>query len=102
MKRIIILFILLFFICGCSKVSFNGKTYIYKNNNMNYIYDFISNSLVSYKYGKGNNLKTYKCNYTIETNNMIKVVCDNDVRLLLYDRDNDCIYDYNSRVYCFK
>ncbi len=95
MKKLRIIFLLfLFFICGCDKVSFENKIFIYNDS---YEYNFISDSIVKYK-SKNNN--TINCKYTIETNNMIKVICNNDVRLLLYDKDNDCIYDHNSRVYC--
>ena len=98
MKKIIILLILLFFMCGCNKVSFKNKTFIYKNNNKKYIYSFINDSTVLYK----DDIDEDTCKYTIETTNMIKVVCNDYVELLLYDNDNNCIYDHNSRVYCFK
>lgn len=102
MKRLLILFIILFLICGCKRVSFKDKTFIYKNNNKKYVYSF-KNNIVLYKYFKNNNIiKTDTCKYNIETNNMIKVICDDYVELLLYDKDNNCIYDHNSRVYCFK
>lgn len=93
-KKLFLFFVLL--ICGCNKVNFEGKVFIYNNL---YEYSFISNYIVQYK-SKNNN--TINCKYTIETNNMIKVICNNDVRLLLYDKDNDCIYDHNSRIYCTK
>lgn len=102
MKRIIIVFLILFFICGCERISFNNKTFIYEKNNKKYVYSFESNN-VSYKYFKNNNIiKTDICKYNIETNNMIKVICDDYIELLLYDKDNNCIYNHNSKVYCVR
>ena len=97
MKKIFTV-ILCFIVCGCSKVSFNNKEFLYNNNYSTYKYSFISDSIVIYKY-KDN---SYKCKYSIENNIMIKVVCKNDIKLLLYDKDNKCLYDHNSRVFCVK
>ena len=100
MKRIIIVFLILFFICGCKRISFKDKTFIYKNDNKKYVYSF-KNNIVLYKYFKNNSIiKNDTCKYNIENNTMIKVICDDYVELLLYDKDNNCIYDHNSRVYC--
>jgi len=94
-KKLFLLFVLL--ICGCNKVNFEGKVFIYNNL---YEYSFISNYIVQYKNKKNNFI--IDCRYTRENNNMIKVICNKDVKLLLYDKDNDCIYDHYSRVYCTK
>jgi hypothetical protein len=88
--------------CGCSRLNVENKIFISINNNKKYVYSF-NNNTVSYKYFKNNSIiKTNICKYNIETNNMIKVICDDYVELLLYDKDNNCIYDHDSRVYCIK
>lgn len=104
MKKIIIIILIIICCCGCSSdISFKGKVFVCNKNKTRYIYNFISDSSVLYEYINSDSTgKKYNCNYQIETENMIKVVCSDGVRLLLYDKDKDCINDHNSRVYCIK
>lgn len=74
------------------------KTNYYK---LEYIYSFISDSVVKYEYKKdGSTIKSYNCEYSFEEDNIIKLNCDNNIELLKYNKEKNCITDESKREYC--
>ena len=70
---------------------------------LKYIYSFISNSVVKYEYKKdGYTEKSYNCEYNFEDNNTLKIKCDNNIEILKYNKENNCIIDEYEREYCIE
>lgn len=66
-----------------------------------YTYSFISKNVVKYEY-KGTSNISYNCEYSIEDNDLIKIKCNDDIELLKYNKENNCIIDENDKEYCIE
>lgn len=136
MYLMILCFIMLISVCGCSNENFKGKKFMREGSSIQYEdrlgnpiriqshedyiqreqngdlireridwieeYDFITNSVVKYKYIKdGMNVKNYNCEYNLEEN-IITIKCNNDIIVFSYSKEKNCITDDNEIEYCVK
>ncbi len=75
----------------------NIKTNYYK---LKYSYKFISKTVVKYVYTKdGNNIKNFNCEYNFEDEFTLKLKCQNNIKILKYDKKNNIITDANENEY---
>ncbi len=78
-----------------------------KNNDLYYEsyeirvqYNFISNSVVEYKYIKNKHtVESYKCEYSMEKD-ILKIKCKNETEIFSYDKKTECIIGDNDTKYC--